>query len=170
MPWTHTRAMDKSEAAGLALEHSAILIQQICLAMHPDAHRPGNRRRNRLAFGGHLKRISRKRVVGNEPVSVGSAFKISGGRLPGRATREPESSLSHLALCLGRFNSGMTIRTGVATNIPFCGRWRFGGPPTQTCNAIGCGVRQLIPVRALLGGGDKQDSQAQPTYYCHPNP
>ena len=107
-------------------------------------------------------------VVGNEPVRVGSAFKIAGSGLPGRATREPEGRLGHFALGLGRRNCGMAFRTDVAANIPFGGRWRFGGPPTLAGDAIGRGVRQLIPGRVLLGGSDKQGSETQPTYMPPP--
>ena len=92
MSWTQAHAVNKREATGLGFVQSAILIQQICLAMYAGAHRPGKRIGNRLAVGRHLKRISRRRIAGNEPVGVGSAFKISGRGLPGRATREPEGS------------------------------------------------------------------------------
>ncbi|HEX4757182.1 MAG TPA: hypothetical protein VH308_04335 [Terracidiphilus sp.] len=64
----------------------------------------------------------------------------------------------------------MAFRTGVAANIHFGGRWRFGGPPTLAGDAISRGVRQLIPGRVLLGGSDKQGSETQPTSYPHPNP
>jgi hypothetical protein len=63
----------------------------------------------------------------------------------------------------------MAFRTGVAANIHFGGRWRFGGPPTQAGDAISCGVRQLIPGRVLLSNSDKRSSETRPTNYCHQN-
>ena len=168
MSRSQTHAVDKSEATGLALVQTTVVIQQICLAVHAGAHRPNKRIGNRVAVGRHLKRISRKRVVGNEPVRVGSAFKIAGSGHSGRATREPEGRLGHFALGLGRRNCGMAVRTDAAANIPFGGRWRFGGPPTQAGYAISRGVRQLIRGRVSLSGSDKQSSETQPS--CCPRP
>ena len=109
--------------------------------------------------------MSRKGVVWNEPVRVGSAYKISGRGFPGRTTREPVSCLSHFALGLGSANIGMAFHTDVTANIPLDGCWGFSGPPTLTVDAVSRGVRQLIRGRVVLGGSDKQSSKTQETYY-----
>jgi hypothetical protein len=64
----------------------------------------------------------------------------------------------------------MAFRTDVAANVPFGGRWRFGGPPTLAGDAISRGVRQLIRGRVPLSGRDKQSSETDATYYRHSNP
>ncbi|SPE18129.1 hypothetical protein SBA5_1380001 [Candidatus Sulfotelmatomonas gaucii] len=71
---------------------------------------------------------------------------------------------------MGRRNCGMAFRTDIAANVPFGGRWRFGGPPTLAGDTISRGVRQFIRGRVLLAGSDEQSSQTEPTYYRHPNP
>ena len=162
--------MNKGEAAGLALVQFPVVIQQICLAMYADAHRPDNRVGNRVAVGCHFKRISRRRVAGNKPVRVGSAFKIAGSGLPSRATRESESSLGHFAPGLGRGNRNMAFRADVAAHIALGGRWRFGRPPTVAGDAIGGGIRQLVTSRVLLGVSGKRRKKTQPANERHPNP
>src|SRR5581483_1122580 len=117
MSRSQAHAMDKRKAAGLALVQFAVVIQQICLAVHTDAHGPDNWRGNRVAIGCRLKRISWKRVIGNEPVCVGSALKISRSGLSGHTAREPEGRFGHFALGLGGFYCGMARRTDVAANI-----------------------------------------------------